>query len=275
MRLHPISAGIFNGQYEGDVRINASGNVPVLTVDEKVVGVDLGSLAEAMFDQQNITGAINGAFQLRGSGDTLAAMQRSLNGNMSMELIDGVWEGRDLWYELRRARALYKKEPAPEPELPARTQFSTVRASGPVTDGVFRNNDLLAELPHIRLTGKGEIDLAAAEVDYRMSARILERPEFIAGATEEELDEFTEAIIPIKISGSLGDPSIAPDIEAMLKEEAKKEIKDRLFDKLLGGDDEDSDATDSEAEEGATEEEPKDKSDRDKVKDALKDLLGG
>jgi AsmA protein len=190
---------------------------------------------------------------------------------MSMELIDGTWEGTDVWYELRRARALYKQEEAPEPELPARTRFSTVKASGPVTNGVFRNDDLIAELPFMRLTGKGDVDFAAAQVDYRLTARILERPEFVEGATEEELEEFTEAVIPLKITGSLAEPSITPDIEEMLKEEVKEELKEKLFDKLLGGDEE---AEGESSETGSDDEPKKKKSDRDKLKDALRDLIG-
>ncbi|MDH3430412.1 MAG: AsmA family protein [Gammaproteobacteria bacterium] len=282
LRLHPISASFFDGSYDGDVRINASGKTPVLSVNENVRGVNLGSLAKAMFDQENITGSINGSFQLTGRGDELAAIQRSLNGSMSMELLDGAWEGTDIWYELRKARALYKKEAAPEPTLPARTEFSTVRATGPVTDGVFRNDDLLAELPFMRLTGKGSVDFAEARVDYRLTARVLERPEFAEGATEEELKEFTEAVIPLKISGPLADPSIKPDVEAMLKKEAKK----KLLERLLGGDDKAAQAPAAEAtteadasaagpaEDGATEAEPAEKKDRDKLKDRLKDLLG-
>jgi len=240
LRLHPITADFFDGKYDGDVRINASGSVPVLSVNENVRDVSLGSLAQAMFKQENITGTIHGSFKLSGRGESLAAIQRSLGGSMSMELIDGAWEGTDLWYELRRARALYKQEPAPEPVLPARTQFSSVKATGPVTDGVFRNDDLFAELPFMQLTGKGSVDFAAAEVDYRMTARILENPEFAAEATAEELDEFTEAKIPLRITGSLADPTIAPDIEEMLKEEVREkveeEIKDKLLKKLFGDD---------------------------------------
>jgi AsmA protein len=269
MRLHPISASFFGGKYEGDVRINAAGSTPELSVNENVSGVDLGALAIAMFDQESVTGSINGSFKLSGAGDDLAAIQRSLNGTMSMELLDGTWEGTDVWYELRRARALYKQEPAPEPDLPPRTRFSTVRASGPVTDGVFRNDDLLAELPFMRLTGKGKVDFAAAKIDYRMSARILERPEFIEGATDAELDEFTEAVIPLKITGSLADPSITPDVGQMLKKEAEKEIKKRLLDELLDG------GADESTDEPANDQQGKKKKDRDKVKDALKDLLGG
>lgn len=237
LRLHPIAADFFDGSYNGDVRINASGDVPALSVNENIQGVSLGALALAMFEQDNITGTVNGSFRLGGRGADLAAIQQDLDGTIEMELIDGAWEGTDVWYELRRARALLRQETPPEPTSPARTQFSNVRATGPVTDGVFRNDDLVAELPFMRLTGRGDVDFVAGEVDYGLVARILEKPELASALTPEELDDFSKAEIPLKISGPLTDPSIAPDVEEMLKEEAKKkveeEIKDRLLDKLF------------------------------------------
>jgi AsmA protein len=201
---------------------------------------------------------------------------------MSFELLDGAWEGTDVWYELRRARALLKKEEVPEPTLPARTPFSSVTASGPVTDGVFRNDDLLAELPFMQLTGNGSMDLPAATINYNMTARVFERPEFDEGATAEELDEFTEAVIPLKITGPLASPSIKPDIQKMLKKEAEKEVRKRLMDKLFGAEEEPADGEAAQPPEGATEQpaggeadQPpeEEKDDKDKLKDALKGLL--
>jgi len=275
LRIHPVSAGLFEGSYTGDVRIDASGATPVLSVNEQVSGVQLGALARAMFEEENVTGAINGTFKLTGQGADLGAVQKSLAGNMNFELVDGAFEGTDVWYEIRRARALLKQEPAPEPVLPARTRFSTVRASGPVTDGVFRNDDLLAELPFMQITGNGTVDFAAATLDYRMSARVLEKPEFASGATAAELDEFTEAVIPLRITGPLSAPSVKPDIEGMLKEqvkqkveEQKEELKDRLLDKLIGGGDE------APAEDAAQEEPQEEEKDiEDQLKDSLKDIF--
>lgn len=268
LRLHPVTANLFGGTYSGDVRINASGNTPVLSVNENIEGVNMGALAQAMFDSSQVTGTINGSFVLSGAGDNLAAIQQSLDGNLNFELLDGAFEGTDVWYELRRARALFKQEPAPEPTLPARTKFSNVRATGPVTDGVFRNDDLLAELPFMRLTGKGSVDLPKAEIDYRLTARVLEKPEFASGATEEELKEFTEAVIPLRISGPLASPSIKPDVEDMLKRELKKKAEEELLDRLLGG--RDDKASDEEA---AGDEETTDKKKKKKKEDLLEDAL--
>ena len=234
MRIFPISSQLFGGAYNGDVRIDVSGATPALSLNEKIAGVDLAKLAKAMFDQDNVTGGIDGTFALAGRGKDMAAIQRDLSGNMSLELTDGTYAGTDIWYEIRRARALLKGEQPPEPELPAKTRFSTVRMTAVVTDGIMRNDDLYAELPFMQLTGGGQVDIPAATVDYRLTARILERPEFLRDATPEELDEFTEAVIPLKISGPLASPSIQPDIEKLLQKRVEDELKDKLKDKLKG-----------------------------------------
>ncbi len=233
LRLHPISATLFEGTYNGDVRIDASGDTPVMSVNERIEGVQLGALAQAMFEQDNISGTINGSFKLSGRGSDLAAIQRDLDGDISFELVDGAWEGTDIWYELRRARAAIKQEPAPEPQLPARTQFSQVRASGPVRNGVFSNNDLLVELPFMQLTGKGSVNLVEATVDYRISARVFDKPELIGDdISADELKDFTKTVIPIRVSGSLTAPSITPDVGKLLEEQVKKEVEDKIKDKL-------------------------------------------
>lgn len=266
LRIHPITATFFEGTYNGDVRIDVSGNTPVISVNERISGVKLGSLAVAMFGQENVTGTINGTFKLSGRGADLGAIQRSLAGSMSFELLDGAFEGTDVWYELRRARAAFKQQPEPDPVLPARTQFSTVKASGPVREGVFKNNDLLVELPFMQLTGQGTVDFAAATIDYRMSARVLEKPEFVQDATVEELDEFTGAVIPLRITGALSAPSISVDIGAMLEKRVKEEIKNRLLDKLLGGRDKETTGNDVKEPQG-------EKDIEEKLKDSLRDLF--
>lgn len=233
MRMHPVKATLFEGQYNGDIRINASGDTPVLSVNERIEGVQLGSLAMAMFEQDNITGTINGSFKLSGRGADMGAIQRDLAGNISMELIDGAFEGTDVWHELRKARAVIRQEEPPEPNLPARTRFSEVSASGPVSNGVLTNNDLIAELPFMQLTGNGTVNFVEGTVDYRMSARVFEKPEFIGDdVTAKELEDLSKTNVPIRITGPIANPSVKPDVEKLLQDRVKKEVEDKLKDKL-------------------------------------------
>ncbi|MEO0998560.1 MAG: AsmA family protein, partial [Pseudomonadota bacterium] len=224
IRLHPLSAELFGGSYAGDIRLSTRGERPALAVDERVQNVQLGPLAESMFDTENLSGTLAGRFTLNGRGEDLAAIRETLAGDVAFALSDGALEGRDLWYRIRQARALFRQEPAPPAPDNPRTEFSDVSGTGKVANGVLTNDDFSAALPFLQLTGNGTVDIAAGNVDYRMRARVLERPEFLEGASAAELDEYTEAVIPLKIEGPLTDPSIVPDIGGLVREQLKQEI---------------------------------------------------
>jgi AsmA protein len=272
IRLYPVSADMFGGAYNGDVRIDVSGETPVISVNEKIATVQMSLLAKALFDVENINGMINGTFALTGRGADSNAILRDLDGTVSFELANGEYLGTDVWYELRKARATFKGEAPPEPRLPVRTEFTAVSASGKVTNGVMQNNDFLAELPFLRLTGAGKVNFVDANMNYTMDARVVESPEFAGQLSTAELKDFTSAVIPLKISGPLASPGIRPDMEVMLRREVKKQIeknRDKLLKKLLGGKDEQADS-DETAKDGE-EEEPDAEDD---IKDLLKGLFG-
>jgi AsmA protein len=271
MRIHPIAADFFDGGYRGDVNIDASGKVPSIAVDEKIADVSLRPMMKAMYDVDNVTGTVNGTFRLGGSGADIDAIRRDLDGSLAIELQDGAWEGTDVWYELRKARALIKGEAAPQAPATPRTQFSSMKASGKVTDGVMQNDDFFAQLPFMQVTGKGSVNFVDATVDYTATGRFLEKPEFMTEVSEEELDDFTKAVIPFRITGPLADPDIEPDIEEMVKDRAEEEAKKAIVDKLFGDDEKEPPP------EGEEPQEEKDIEDqlKDEAKKRLRDLLGG
>ena len=243
LRLNPLAADFYEGSYAGDVRIDASGDLPSVSANERVTGVNVGAMIAALYDVDNVTGTLTGGFQVGGRGQNLSAIREDLDGSMSIELTDGAWEGTDVWYQLRRARAMFRQETPPEPTLPARTEFSAITATGTITDGVFSNDDFLAELPFLQLRGKGLVDLGTNEVDYGLEVRVLERPEFMAEATPEEVDDFTSTVVPLRITGPMSAPSVRPDMEGIFRarveeaiEEKKDELRDQLLNRLLGGD---------------------------------------
>ncbi len=282
LRLNPLSAELFDGNYTGDVRIDATGATPLLSLNEKLSDVSLAPLAKTMFERDNITGKIDGSFVLTARGKTLSTMRENLNGNMSFELADGAWQGVDLWHQLRTARALYKREEAPAARTPVQTEFSSVLATGTVTDGVFSNKDLFAEMPFLQVTGNGVVNLVKGEIDYSLQARVMERPEFLRGASEAELAEFTEALIPVKVRGPLASPSVRPDIEAMFRKEVEDSLKEkgdelrqRLLDRLTPKTETQPSATGSAdpAADPATPPPAEEKSPEDQLKDRLKKFL--
>jgi len=232
IRVHPISAEFFDGRYNGDLHIDATSSVPVLSLNEQISNVNLAPLGRALFDVDKLTGTVNGSFRVSGRGNDSEQILNTLGGNMSFILKDGTFEGVDVWYEMRKARAFLKQEAPPEPVLPARTPFSEVRATGKVTNGVLRNDDFFAELPFMQLNGRGNVDIPAAKLDYSLSARVFDRPEYMQDVTADELDDLTQAAIPLRITGDLASPKIGIDFEELLEDRVREEIEKKVLDKL-------------------------------------------
>ncbi len=72
------------------------------------------------------------------------------------------------------------------------------------------------------------------------------------------------------MTGTAVEPSIKPDVGKMLEKEVKQKVKERLLEELFGDEEETAPAEGEEAQQLAPEEE---KDDKDRLKDALRDLL--
>ena len=268
VRLHPLESLLYGGSYKGDIVLSARGKQPTVSLDEHVEGLRVGDLSRALYDEAMISGAMQGHFVLKARGENLGEMRRTLGGEISFNLEDGAIEGFNFWASVRQALALARRESAPDgtKDAPPRTTFSSIGGSATVKDGVVTNKDLLAQLPSLNVTGGGTIDLVKDEVDYNVKALVLDTPEL---REQEDVAGLAGTSVPVKITGAVFDPSIRPDVERLAKDAAKKEVKEKLAEKLgLGGVDSGDPATDT----LAADAEPKDPEEQLK-EDAKKKLL--
>jgi AsmA protein len=158
-----------------------------------------------------------------------------LDGTLDFKVLDGALEGADLWYEIRRARALLKQQAIPARSGPERTPFSSLQGTGTMNDGVLTNNDLTVAMQYLQVTGQGTVDIPKSALDYRLVASVLKIPrEGAAPAAEQDL---VDAQIPVKITGALSDPTVRPDIEGYLKGKVQETLdkeKTKLEEKVKG-----------------------------------------
>ena len=229
LRVHPITAEFFDGNYQGDIRIDVAGNRPLLSVNERINDVSLAALGKSMLETENLSGTINGVFALSGRGFNMAQIQRDLDGNLSFTLKDGAWEGVDVWHQLRSARAVFRQEPPPERTGPPRTPFSEVSATATVTDGVMNNQDFFAELPFMQMRGQGTVNLPTTEVNYSLQGRVFEKPELLPEeVSPQEIEDLTKVELPLRITGTLGQPKFGIDFEAIVKQRVQEEVEDKV-----------------------------------------------
>jgi AsmA protein len=241
--LGPTQAKLFGGGYNGDIVLDASPARAVLTVNEHAKGIDIGALMKAGFETDRVVGRGDANAALTATGNTDAALFKTLSGKIDFNVKDGAVNGMDIWYEIRRAVALFKRQAAPQasPGVP-RTAFDALSGSAVLTNGVLHNDDLLADLTYLKAKGKGTLALETQAIDYRIVAEVYKLP---ADAAATGLADLKAAEIPVTITGTLADMKVRPDVEGYLKarfkkevdqkvDEKKEELKKKLGDKLKG-----------------------------------------
>jgi AsmA protein len=229
VRFAPTDAAIYGGTYKGSMAINAAGKTPVLTVEAHANNVDFAPLFKDMFETQKISGHGQTNVKVSATGADTLAMQKTLAGNLDFNVTDGAFEGTDLWYEIKRARALLKQEAAPERAVPARTQFTSCKGTGVIQNGVLTNNDLDMAMQFLKIGGQGSVDIVKSTLDYKLNVQVLRMND------DPKAEELVDAQIPVKISGSLASPSVKADVNAMVKARVKQEVekqKDKVREKL-------------------------------------------
>jgi AsmA protein len=224
LHVHPLTARFYDGSYNGNVMLDSSGSTPVLSLDEKVDSITFQRMVSDLVDHESLSGVAQGHLRVTGRGASSGEMVGSLNGDLGLTLSEGALEGINIWYEIRRAYALYKGLAAP-PAEPSRTVFSRMRLSAGVDKGVVRTRELIGELPFLTVSGDGTVDLGQSDVDLSLVATVRNAPELSNDPLSAGL---RGKRVPFKVSGPLDDPGISIDWEELLKEEAAVMLLDRL-----------------------------------------------
>lgn len=241
VRFHPSEASMYGGRYRGDIGIDATGKEAHVTLDEHISSVDFAPLFKDFFESERVSGKGSANIKVSGRGRTTDDIVRTMNGTLDFSVADGALEGADLWYEIRRARALLKQEAAPARSGPARTPFTALTGTGVIRQGILSNDDLNVAMQYLKVSGKGTMDIPAETLDYRLVATVMKIPR--ESALGEEMQEVIDAEIPVTVNGPLADLKVRPDVEGYLKSRVKErveqekqkveeKIKEKLGDKL-------------------------------------------
>ena len=201
------------------LKISPHGKVPVLSVDEHVNNVQLMPMVRDFMDVENISGTANIDVAATARGNTVGGMRKTLDGSFRIDIADGALEGFNVWESIREAYAKFKGRSYTS-DAPERTEFAELSASGSIAKGVVHNDDLVAKLPFLRVTGSGAIDIAAATMDYTVEATVLKSPE-LSG----EIEELADVAIPVRLTGPVVSPKIRPDVKGVLEAKAREALE--------------------------------------------------
>lgn len=197
LRVTGMGARAWGGQFTGTAQASAARRQ--LSLNGNAQGVRIGDVLESLGRGRQVEGTGRVQMDLASGGDTVAALTAGLNGLATVELRDGTIRGVNLAQSLRRARAALGGADESQPADQAlQTDFTEIKASFRLTDGVAHNRDLQAYSPFLRATGEGRFDLVRQEADYTARLTVTASAQ---GQGADDLAALRGLTVPVRIAG--------------------------------------------------------------------------
>ncbi len=242
--LNPLSADLYQGKMSGSVSLIAAAT-PRLAVKQNLTGISIGPLLKDAVDKDLLEGKGNLALDVSGQGATLSALKKALNGSASLNLADGALKGINIGETIRNAKAklgTLTGQTTQASNAAEKTDFTELKASFAIRNGVAHNSDLSLKSPLLRLGGEGDVNIGSDSVDYLAKATLVATA---AGQGGKDVSELKGVMVPVHISGPFTSLSYKLDFNAMIegaaqqkidakKEELKSKAQDKLKDRLKG-----------------------------------------
>jgi AsmA protein len=230
-----MSANLYQGSMNGSLTINAQ-STPRFAINQKLNGIAIAPLLKDAADLDLAEGKGNIAFDLTTQGNTVSALKKALNGNVSVNLANGAIKGINLTKLVQGIQNLSKgtRTQTLGVDKSEKTEFSEFKASFKVRKGVAHNDDLAVKSTVLRLSGNGDIDIGHDSMNYNAKAA-LAKTEYGRTAT-----------LPVNVSGPFDALKFKIDYGALLvdvakqkfdekKEKVKEDAKARLQEELKKG----------------------------------------
>ncbi|KIN60202.1 AsmA family protein [Sulfitobacter noctilucae] len=205
----------YGGQLTGEFVMNNRNGLSVGGA-LRAAGVQMNPLLTDLAGIDRFTGAGDAEVSFLGSGSSVDAIMRSLSGKGALNIGRGSIAGIDLDNLLGSFDV-----------AGGTTVFDAMTASFAIENGVLVNDNLMMSLTNFEASGAGQVNLGAQTLDYTVTPRAL------------RVNDDRGLAVPVRIVGPWADPSIQPDLKAVIdlnfKEErqaAEERVKQQVEQKL-------------------------------------------
>ena len=217
--------GFYAGSYNGVFSVDMRNNKPILSINEKIVHVQIEPLLNDFNGATKLSGLLDLSTQLEGQGNNAKELKSSLKGKLSFLLTDSVINGFNLQKIIDDAKTLIKEPTLPVDNKNDQMLFSKLSGTASINNGLVQNNDLIGIASKMHLNGKGTADLNSEKLDYKLNARYIKTK-----ATTTEPEQLIDTPININIAGTFAKPTYTVDLAAILSDKNKAKI-DQFIDK--------------------------------------------
>ncbi len=239
IQANPVNADLYQGKLDANLKMDARTDTPKMSVKKNLKDFQAGPFTKDLLEKERITGNTNIDVDITTAGLDPEQIKKTLNGTVGFSFKDGAVKGINIGKMIRDGQAFFQGGEAAEEE---QTDFGVISGTAKITNGVVQNNDLQAQSPLLRVTGKGKVDLPQNQIDYVAVVALVATSK---GQGGKSLGDLKKAPIPLKIKGDLAEPKIGLDFDEALKlvgkqkteqakEKVEKKLKEKVGDKLGG-----------------------------------------
>ncbi|MEX1252165.1 MAG: AsmA family protein [Hyphomonas sp.] len=227
----------FGGNWEGRMTVDAASAVPAVTLAMQGDSVAMSNLLGTLAGFDKLAGT--GAFKLDATtrGDSLDALVRGLNGEVSTNLAEGALKGLNVTQMVRSAQSLqtalttgklnsidFRSVLSPTAE----TDFTRFDSVLKIRNGVANVDILKLISPALGIDGSGSIDLGGQRLDLRLATAI-DR----TGTGQGAVVQLNGIPVPVRLSGSWSQLKVTPDFSGV-QAALQAELKGKLIDEVTG-----------------------------------------
>ncbi|REC93421.1 AsmA family protein [Kushneria indalinina] len=201
-RLPELAAELYDGTLRASGTMNVAASSTALSFEPRLADVALQPLLRDALDRDNLfRGTLNARATLSSSFDNNASPLAHLDGKAAFEIADGAMMGINLPGQLCTTAAMLQGNSTSH-EWGSDTGFDEFAATFDIVDGVIKNDDLKVALPGIDITGNGQIDLGAQNLDMALAARLVDTADTQGCPVSNTLSRIP---LPLHCSGDLKD----------------------------------------------------------------------
>ena len=229
-RIEPLAADVYGGEFQGAAEFDVRAGGPLVSLRGALYDVDIGGLLTGLSGEPaGIGGTGNVDIQLAGIGDNLEEVLSSATGSIGFALRDGTMEGFNLDHTLCDLHNQLGGYPRPAPAAADATPYGLVQGTAQVRDGIAQTADLVGNMATIEFSGRGRVDLVTYGIDFDLDAEMTVGNR-IPGC--ETMDGLVGRSIPVVVGGTVAEPTIRPDFEALLRRRLREEASEAILDSV-------------------------------------------
>jgi len=212
---------LYDGQYSGQLTLNAKARTPKIALNEKVTKVQIGRLLKDFKPDQpaKLTGAINLAAKLNTQGNTVPQFKSNLAGNLSFSVNNGAIQGVNFQQMIDMGK-MFQGKTMKDKYAKEQTVFSAIKGTGTVRRGIITNPDFLMNSAQLVVNGSGTVNLVNEALNYKAKATLTNK-------------NTKDRPVGIKVAGTMSKPTYKVDVLSMINETEKKKMN-KALDKALG-----------------------------------------